>query len=132
MENEAAREAVLERLTGSDISLQQQVLSLLHAEEEARTGLLDRVRRMLSGRVSADEVDITQPLSAASDITARIDLDRRPMRQALVILRSSGNPQKLRFVLNMPVCLRPQVQRHDLEVFTSREESQRAIYNAGY
>lgn len=44
------------------------------------------------------------------------------MRQARVILRCSGNPKNLRYVLNMPVCLCPQVQRHDLEVFTSREK----------
>ncbi len=44
------------------------------------------------------------------------------MRQARVILRCSGNPKNLRYVLNMPVCLCSQVQRHDLEVFTSREK----------
>ena len=42
------------------------------------------------------------------------------MRQARIILRSSADPRRARYVLNMPTCLRPQIQRHDLEVFTSR------------
>lgn len=43
------------------------------------------------------------------------------MRQVRVALRSSTQPKQGRYTLNMPVCLRPQIQRHDLEVFTSRE-----------
>lgn len=42
------------------------------------------------------------------------------MRQARVILRSSADPRRASYVLNMPACLHPQIQRHDCEVFTSR------------
>jgi len=44
------------------------------------------------------------------------------MRQVRVILRSSTDPKNARYVLNLPTCLLPQIQRHDLEVFTSREK----------
>ena len=44
------------------------------------------------------------------------------MRQARIILRSSSDPKNGRYVLNLPTCLLPQIQRHDLDIFTSREK----------
>lgn len=44
------------------------------------------------------------------------------MRQVRIILRSSTDPKRARYVLNLPVCLLPQIQRHDLEIFTSRDK----------
>lgn len=44
------------------------------------------------------------------------------MRQVRVVLRSASNPKHGRYTLNLPACLCPQIQRHDLEVFTSREK----------
>ncbi len=46
----------------------------------------------------------------------------KAMRQARIILRASTDPKSARYVLNMPTCLLPQIQRHDSEVFTSRQK----------
>lgn len=45
------------------------------------------------------------------------------MRQVRVVLRSSQEPKQGLYILNLPAsCLCPQIQRHDLEVFTSRNK----------
>lgn len=50
------------------------------------------------------------------------DLKSNHMRQIRITLRSSEEPRQSRYTMNLPSCLLPQVQRQDLEVFTSSKK----------